>query len=195
MSPQCEGRHSANPNGLKALFDLHRRELLRFLAARCGAPDLAEDLLHDLWLKLDRGDAGPVSNGRAYLFRMANNLVLDAARGRSRAMRRDKEWLSAEGAAFPVPEDRPDPACSADELVVLKQEVQALRRAIETLPQGARRALWLYRMEERGQADVARVMGISRSGVEKHLTVAMRHLRKILGEAELLPPSPEEQDQ
>ena len=51
-----------------------------------------------------------------------------------------------------------------------------------SLPHGARRALLMYRFEGLGQAEIARVMGISRSGVEKHLAVAMRHLRQKLAD-------------
>jgi RNA polymerase sigma-70 factor (ECF subfamily) len=50
------------------------------------------------------------------------------------------------------------------------------------LPEGARRALLLYRFDGLGQAEIAKVMGISRSGVEKHLAVAMRHLRQRLAD-------------
>jgi len=57
-----------------------------------------------------------------------------------------------------------------------------LQQAIEDLPHGARRALLLFRFEERSQAEIAQIMGISRSGVEKHLAVAMKHLRNALAD-------------
>jgi predicted ArsR family transcriptional regulator len=83
-----------------------------------------------------------------------------------------------------------------------RQEAEALAEAILALPPGARRALTLHRLEGLSHADVARAMGISRSGVEKHLALAMRHLRQFFynpvkmgcGNPET-PPSNERRDQ
>lgn len=175
-----------SPGGLAQLFEEHRQELLRFLTARCGDPGNAEDLLQELWIKAAGHSGGPVANGRAYLFRMANNLVLDGARGRRRAMARDRAWMEGGGPAESALDDRPDPALPADEEIVKWQEARILERAIADLPPGAQRALRLYRIEEMSQAEVARVMGISRSGVEKHLALAMRQLRNALKDCGLL---------
>lgn len=175
------------PGGLAKLFEDHRRELLRFLVARCGDPGEAEDLLQELWIKADSSSPGPVANGRAYLFRMANNLVLDGVRARRRAMARDRNWIEAEGPVEALPEDRTDPSLPADEAIAKAQETEILKRAIAELPPGARRALQLYRIEEMSQAEVARTMEISRSGVEKHLAVAMKHLRNALADCGFFP--------
>jgi RNA polymerase sigma factor (sigma-70 family) len=173
--------------GLVSLLDLHRAELLRFLTARCGSREVAEDLLQDLWIKASEYASGPIANGRAYLFRMANNLMLDRARASSRAMRRDRQWMEkdgtvTDGTATGGGEDRPDPTLPADAALSQRQEAEILERAIEELPAGAKRALVLFRLKGHGQAEVAQIMGISRSGVEKHLAVAMKHLRKSLAD-------------
>lgn len=170
---------AAPPGGLAALFESHRREIARFLAARCGDADRAEDLMQDLWLKLASANPGPIANGRAYLFRMANNLMLDEVRGRRRAMARDHAYLGDAGGARQA-EARPDPAPPADEVLAKEQDSALLARAIDALPPGAARALRLHRIDELDQGEVARRMGISRSGVEKHLATAMRHLRTAL---------------
>lgn len=167
----------AAENGLAALYHQHGAALRRFLAARCGDADLAEDLFQDLWIRIGTRASGPVSDGRAYLFRMANNLVLDHARSARRGMARDRAWIDEEAPSSPLPEARPDPAPDAEEQLVRAQEVLILTRAMAALPPGARQALQLYRLDEHSQPEVARIMGISRSGVEKHLALAMKHLR------------------
>jgi len=170
--------------GLAGLFDRHRGELLRFLRARCAEPDDAEDLLQELWIRLTSpatgAASGPIANPRAYLFRMANNLVLDGLRSRHRAMARDRGWLAAHDRADVPPQQAADPSPDAEEQLVRQQEEQVLADAIAALPAGAQRALRLHRFEGLGQSEVARVMGISRSGVEKHLALAMKHLRRAL---------------
>lgn len=130
-------------------------------------------------MKLHGANPGPVANARAYLFRMANNLVLDRRRGQHRAMARDRAWIGGST----VTEDRPDPAPLADETIARSQEAETLAKAISALPPRAQRALRLYRFEELDQGEVARIMGISRSGVEKHLALAMGQLREALADS------------
>nr|WP_166179849.1 RNA polymerase sigma factor [Altererythrobacter segetis] len=166
--------------GLGALIEAHRPELRRFLAARCGDAADADDLLQELWLKSVLAATGPIANGRAYLFRMANNLVLDRARTRRRAMQRDRAWLERGEPAAGSIELQMDPAPDAEASLIEAEEADLLRRAVAALPEGARRALLLYRFEGRGQTEIAQIMGISRSGVEKHLALAMKHLRTSL---------------
>jgi RNA polymerase sigma-70 factor (ECF subfamily) len=172
---------TAAAGGLAAFYDVHRPELLRFLTARCGDASEAEDTLQELWLKLHAIPAGPIANGRGYLFRMANNLVMDRRRARLRAMARDRAWLGSDA----PPEARPDPAIAADQEIAEEQERAILRKAITALPPGAQRALRLYRFDGLDQGAIAQVMGISRSGVEKHLALAMRHLRTALADCGL----------
>lgn len=180
MSNQPEQKRETE-SGLTTLLRLHRAELLRFLTARCGSMDEAEDVLQDMWFRVSAQPSGPITNGRAYLFRIANNLVLDRARARHRAMRRERLWLETEnGGTAPNPEECADPAELPEERIAREQEAEALRRAIADLPEGARRALRLYRFEGLGQKEIAQALGINRSGVEKHLALAMKKLREAL---------------
>ncbi|MBU6267943.1 MAG: RNA polymerase sigma factor [Sphingomonadales bacterium] len=174
--------------GLAGLFEQHRRELQRFLTARCGSADDAEDLMQELWIKL-QAQAGPVANGRAYLFRMANNLALDHARTRQRAMRRDRDWVDRDAPSPAIAEHAPDPAPTPEQVLATAQEGALVQAAIEALPPGARRALRLCRIDGLAQAEAARIMGISRSGIEKHLALALRQLRRHLSDCGLLPPA------
>ena len=66
-----------SPSGLSQLLGVLRPELLRFLAARLGDAGEAEDILQELWIRVRDGAGGPVGNGRAYLYRAAQNLALD----------------------------------------------------------------------------------------------------------------------
>jgi len=179
----------AGAGGLSMLFAQHRGELLRFLTARCGDAGEAEDLMQDLWIRASGVAAGPIANGRAYLFRMANNFVLDRRRTELRAMRRNHQWLEESGGGATAPEDRPDPALRADEELARKDEVAVLKGAISALPPGAQRALKLCKIDGLPQAEVAEIMGISRSGVEKHLAVAMKHLKATFADCGLLAPA------
>ena len=158
--------------------------------ARSGNAADADDLLQELWIRIttlaDQAGTGPIANPRAYLFRMANNLALDGLRSRQRTMARDRGWLDVLGRAEAPPSQIADPAISVEDALAHAQEVRLLAEAIEALPPGAGRALRLHRLQGLKQDEGARIMGISRSGVEKHLVVALKHLRAALQEGGLL---------
>ncbi|SFG16801.1 RNA polymerase sigma-70 factor, ECF subfamily [Novosphingobium sp. CF614] len=176
-----EADPSARNAGLVQVLEDHRGELLRFLSLRCSSADDAQDALQDLWIKASTLTTGPIGNPRAYLFRMANNIVLDKVRGAQRAMRRDRAWIDDESAGHSgSPEDRVDPSEPVEDAIVRRQDAEILRVAIAALPEGAARVLRLYRFDGLGQNEIAQLLGISRSGVEKHLALAMKHLRAAL---------------
>lgn len=139
----------------------------------------AEDFASDLYLKLQVLDpAAPIDNPRSYLFAMANRLVLDRLRETQRRARRERTWASevVSDPACPEKDERPDP----EQHLLASDEAECLRRAIEKLPAGSRRVLRLHKFDGLSHLDVAKRLGISRSAVEKHMAVAMRHLRRAL---------------
>nr|WP_299597989.1 sigma factor-like helix-turn-helix DNA-binding protein [Sphingomonas bacterium] len=48
------------------------------------------------------------------------------------------------------------------------------------MPEGARRVFELHKIQGLSHSDVARQLGISKSGVEKHMAVAMKYLRRAM---------------
>lgn len=163
---------------VEALYGLHRSELRRLLLARTGDATDADDLLQELWVRVRQRPVGPVENGRAYLFRMAQNLVLDSLRERQRRMARDRRWADKE-TDFALPGAEPvDIRQTAEEQLLAREEIAALASAIANLPEGARRAFELHKLEGLSHVQVADRLGISKSGVEKHMAVAMKYLRR-----------------
>jgi RNA polymerase sigma-70 factor (ECF subfamily) len=169
--------------GLAAAYDGHRAALLRFLRARTRDAAEAEDIVQELWIRLREVHSGPIANARAYLFQMANNLVLDRERERRRRMARDRNWTeqahtvlqAADGDVQAVDAQR-----TPEQLLSDAQQQERLLHAIQGLPEAARRAFCLHKLEELSHEQVAARLGISRSGVEKHMALAMRHLRQRL---------------
>uniref|UniRef100_UPI0035CACF06 RNA polymerase sigma factor n=1 Tax=uncultured Sphingomonas sp. TaxID=158754 RepID=UPI0035CACF06 len=176
------GHTQAEQSGLKGIYRENRGPLLRFVIARCGDAADAEDILQDLWLRLDTVASGPIDNGRAYLFRMAQNLVLDRLRERRRREQRDHHWTSATLAVDPRAGEVVDQTDDAERTLIKREDATRLARAIADLPPGAGQAFRLHKIEGLSQPEVAARLGISRSGVEKHMAVAMAHLRRALAE-------------
>ncbi len=169
---------SSQPSGLAQVYVEIRSDLLRFLTARLGSRETAEDILQELWIRLEMASTGPVANSRAYLYRAAQNLALDAVRSRQRQALRDNEWAKGQGIAGSLYPADPRPHAEAEMLA--REDAAALASAIAALPDGAGRALRLHKLEGLSHAEVATRLGVSRSAVEKRLAVAMAHLRSAL---------------
>lgn len=167
--------------GLTAALTEHRPQLVRFFTARTGNPAEAEDVVQDIWLHVTRFDSGPVSNPLAYLHRVGMNIVLDRVRERRRRERREQDWVASEvDLSGPnggeVADDRPSPLA----IVEGRERVRQLADAIGRLPPGARRVFQRHKLDGLSHGEVAAELGISRSAVEKHIAVALRHLRELL---------------
>ncbi|RZF63036.1 sigma-70 family RNA polymerase sigma factor [Sphingomonas populi] len=160
------------------IYQESRGELLRFLTARVGDRAEAEDLLHDLWLRIQSSDAGPIANGRSYLYRAAQNLVLDRARARQRRLVRETAWsgYGDDGATS----EPADPRADIEAEIAAREDAAALAAALAKLPEKAGMVFRLHKIDGLPHAEIAARLGISRSGVEKHIATAMTHLRRAL---------------
>jgi RNA polymerase sigma-70 factor (ECF subfamily) len=156
--------------GLEAVFLAHRASLLRFLRAR-GAGDAAEDLLQDLWIRASAGASAPIAEPLAYLYRAANNLMLDRRRSELRGSRRDQDWTEATTAEGGVAE-----APAGERVLIAREELAAVESALAALGDRTATVFRRFRVEGVSQRVIAEDEGISLSAVEKHLQKAYRAL-------------------
>jgi len=137
-----------------AVWTAHRDELAGFLVRSTRDHEAAEDILQDVYLHLLREvRAGrPPRAVRAWLYRVAGNLVIDRCR-RQASARRYLDRASAMTNAVTAPDQPTTP--------VLEREATRERlHAIEGLDPRARRALVLAAEGFRGQ-EVAEAIGCS----------------------------------
>jgi RNA polymerase sigma-70 factor (ECF subfamily) len=182
MSP---GRDDSNTgaSGLKTLLGEMRSDLLRFLLVRQCDPAEVDDLFQELYVKLTNIRTGPVSNPRAYLYQMANNLLHDHRRGRRRQQERDDQWTrnrigpDLEKDAEPSPEER----------AIARDELQRVNEAIASMPARTAQILRMYRLDGMSQKAIATSLEVSLSAVEKHLQRAYRKLLLLRDEMDSTP--------
>jgi RNA polymerase sigma factor (sigma-70 family) len=156
---------------LHRAFHQHARDLVAFVSARLRCQVTAQDLVQDLFLKISvRGGGGTadVVDARAYIFRMAANLVTDHQRRerRQRALLAEFEALLHEAPKSPSPERQ----------AMAQQEIRALTMAIEQLPSTTRHIFKLNRLEGKTQREIALQLGISQTAIEKHIRRALSRL-------------------
>lgn len=146
-------------------FMSHRPALLRYLRARATSED-PEDLLQDLWLKI--GAAGPIEidDARAYLYRMAHNLILDRRRSTVRRRIREENYHGLIGGV----DDTPD----AEHILLARERLRDVDQVLESLGPKTDYVFRRHRVEGVAQRDIAAELGVTLSAVEKHLQKAYR---------------------
>lgn len=155
--------------GLSAIFLANRPALLRFLRAR-GAGDDAEDLAQDMWMKLEAKDLGPIADPLPYLYRMANNLMLDRYRSATRRDRREQDWAESAGGVMADPSED----VAIDERLILNERLEQARAVLRSLGPRVEMVFRRFRIEGVGQRAIAEELGVSLTTVEKDLQKAYR---------------------
>ncbi|RQO63794.1 sigma-70 family RNA polymerase sigma factor [Variovorax sp. KBW07] len=146
-------------------FLVDRYETLRSkLVHRLGSIELAEDVLHDTYVKLStRAPATPVHSPQSFLLRTAVNLAIDRIRSERLLLSGD------EVDALLVPDEKAvDPADAAGARI----DLEALARAMDLLPPLRRQLLFASRVEGVPQKELARRYAIPLRRVEREIHAA-----------------------
>lgn len=158
----------SNAAALSRLFFSERPALMRMLG-RVVDHSMVEDAVQVLWLRVQKvKDDPPIRDARSYLFALAANVAWD--QGRELARRRR---LQAEAEAILWgPEAAPSPETS----LIAREELDRVLEAADQLGEPTRRIFWLNRIEGMPQRDIAELLGVSRTTVEKHIRKALARL-------------------
>jgi RNA polymerase sigma-70 factor (ECF subfamily) len=152
------------------------------LTARLGSVDEAEDVIQEMWFRLERVPPGPIADPGAYLFRMAVNLATDRRLSAARRARREDAWMETQPHGGEYPDSERQLAAS--------EELRQVEGILNAMPERMRRALILFRVEEQPQRTIAESLGITISGVEKLLRRGYRQLLDRMSEDSAEPGPP-----
>jgi RNA polymerase sigma factor (sigma-70 family) len=155
---------SSPSTGIEAAYLAHRERLLRFLVAR-GAGDAAEELLQEIWLKIEARDSGPVASPLSYLFRVADSLMIDRFRAARQAERRNRDWSDANDGTVPGVSDAP----SAERLLVAREHARLAMDTLDSLGPRPAALFRRHRVDGVPQRQLAEEFGVSLSTVESDL--------------------------
>jgi RNA polymerase sigma-70 factor (ECF subfamily) len=146
-----------------------------YFIKRVGRED-SEDLVQEVFLRLQaRTISDPVLNQRSYVFQVAAAVLMDdARRKRARAAGAHGELTDR---------DHPREEHSPERALLLREQLLLTMAALDGLPHRTRQAFLLVRLDGLSYAAAATHMGISVSGVEKHMMRAIERLARAVGEA------------
>jgi RNA polymerase sigma-70 factor (ECF subfamily) len=149
--------------------------LVRYLTKKVRNNEDANDLAQEAFLRMHKfQQSRPLDNARAFLFKTANNLVVDQMR---RARVHDK-YLSFEMLPEQSDEENDKFAPSAERTVSAEQELDQIYKVVDQMPEKVRRAFLMHRGKDLSYPEIASEMGVSTSMVEKYIIQALKILRE-----------------
>lgn len=156
---------------VERLFRSYHATLVRYLTRRLGDRDWAEEVAQETFVRALRQDT--LTNERAWLFTVANNLVRDDARRSARqrqhlVLLRDEQ--TAEAAMNEVADDDDDAPTASR-----ARETALARKAVDALAERDRMAL-LLREEGLDYGEIAEALELSVGSVGTTLSRARRRL-------------------
>ena len=170
---------TTHPTSLETLFVEHAQNLVHFLRRKVGTLEDAEDIAQNAFIRIQRvAESGSMENPKAYLYQTASNLAVDLHR-------RDK--LHDNYIQQKMQVDNPESgsmalydSLSPERQIAAKAELQAVEGAIAKLSGQSKQAFLMHRIKGLSYAEIAEIMGVSVSSVEKYILQAVRQSRKVL---------------
>ncbi len=160
-----------NAASLQELFRRDLRVLLTLVRRVVRRPSDAEDIVQDAFLRVWRAmELGLVRSPRAVLFKTAHNLALNHVRNP-----RNHVADPVSGSAEPM-HDAP----TAEEQMIVEEDLDACRQAFAQLPLRCREALTLRVVDELSYKEMSERLGLSVSTLEKHYIRGRRLCRDML---------------
>lgn len=156
---------------LAELFERHQGELFRYVARFTGDGDLAEDVVQDVFVRLAERPPRHDDQIRAWLFRVATNLAIDATRG----ARRRLALVKGQADRLPMADPPVDPATAA----VRDDDRRRVRAALAELSE-RERAVLLMREEGFAHREIAVAVGTTTGSVGTMIARALEKLSQRL---------------
>jgi RNA polymerase sigma-70 factor (ECF subfamily) len=148
---------------------VHEAALTRYLRRAWPHPDDIHDLRQEVYARVYESAARYLpASAQPFIFAIARHLLVDRLR-KQRVVVIDSVGDSDALSAIPEhvgPEQR---ASAYDEL-------RQLARALDELPRKCREVVWMRRVEDLSQKEVAKRLRLSEKSVEKHVMKGMRRL-------------------
>lgn len=160
------------------IVDAYQARVLGFVRRMVHSQEEAEDLSQEVFVRAYQNFAkfDGRSSLRTWLFRIAHNLCVDAARKRGRVPQDYRLIDPEEDETIDVPDSRWNP-----EALVLDDEMRGvLEKALSTMSEKLRSVLLLHDREELGYEELAQTLDIPVGTVKSRLFLARAHLQNAL---------------
>jgi RNA polymerase sigma-70 factor, ECF subfamily len=174
--------------GDEAAFDYllqkYRRPMMNFMYRMARNPAVAEELAQEVFLRIYRSREKYEASAKftTWLYRIATNLAVNHARDTRHERPENTVSLDEPDENTGVAMDVPDGSLSAEEMLVRRERLSAIRQRVEALPERQRIAVVMHKYQQMDYRDISVVLKLSESATKSLLFRAYETLRGQLKE-------------
>ncbi|MGB5820372.1 MAG: sigma-70 family RNA polymerase sigma factor [Saonia sp.] len=152
------------------LFDINSETLRNYLYYQCGDLHQAEDLVQEAFIKLWNNCKKVIfEKARGFLFAVAKNAFYNQVAHKKVVL----EYAKLQPLKM-SDHETPEYKIEEDEFM------NKLQSAIAALPDGQREVFLLNRMDKKTYKEMAELLGVSQTAIEKRMQKALQKLRKTI---------------
>jgi len=150
-----------NQTEFEIFYNEHSRPLWNYVRRIANSPEIADDLVQESFMRILAVTFKPDANRKAYLYRIATNLVYDYFRRHSRELKNQ-----------PTAKEEPayEPFAAESEMTKVFDRLKPQERAL----------LWLAYVEGHSHTEIAKMLGLQSLSVRVLLFRARRKLAALL---------------
>jgi RNA polymerase sigma-70 factor (ECF subfamily) len=143
---------------IRRLYEQHRRGLLAYACSLSSSFSSAEDVLHQVFERLLRGDIEITGEPAPYLYRAVRNAALNSLRHQTREVELDDGWLDGPAG--------------------MEETALELQSALRELPEEQREVILLHVWGQMSFEETATALGISPNTAASRYRYALSKLRE-----------------
>ena len=175
---------TGDESAFASLVQKYRRPMIGFMYRLCRNPATAEELAQEVFLRVYRSRAGyePSAKFTTWLYRIATNLAVNHARDTRHERPENTVRLDEPDQETGTTPDLADDSLSAEEQILKRERLAAIRSVVNALPERQRVAVIMHKYQQMDYREIAGVLKLSESATKSLLFRAYETLREQLKE-------------
>ena len=175
---------AGDDSAFEYLVQKYRRPMVNFMFRMAHNNAAAEDLAQEVFLRVYRSRESYEATAKftTWLYRIATNLAVNHARDTRHERPENTVSLDEPDQESGHTLDLPDRTPSAEEAIVRRERVAAIRQRVQALPERQRIAVVMHKYQQMEYRQIADVLKLSESATKSLLFRAYETLREQLKE-------------
>jgi RNA polymerase sigma-70 factor, ECF subfamily len=166
------------------LVQKYRRPMVSYMYRMCHNAAASEDLAQEVFLRVyrSRGNYEPSAKFTTWLYRIATNLAVNHARDSRHERPENTVSVDEPDQETGLTLDLPDNTLSAEEAILRRERMAAIRQQVQNLPERQRTAVVMHKYQQMDYREISEVLKLSESATKSLLFRAYETLRVHLKE-------------
>jgi RNA polymerase sigma-70 factor, ECF subfamily len=161
------------------LMQKYRRPMVSFMYRMARNSAAAEDLAQEVFLRVYRSRESYEASAKfsTWLYRIATNLAVNYARDTRHERPENMVSIDEQDADTGLTVDLPDASLTAEEAILRRERMAAIRQKVQALPERQRMAVIMHKYQQMDYHQISQVLKLSESATKSLLFRAYETLR------------------